>query len=66
MTNANEKRGPGRPPLIDAAAVLAALESGDTARDIADRLNIHITSVYRSADRERLRLIRRAALTIPA
>jgi hypothetical protein len=60
----SEKRGPGRPALIDAAAVLAALETGETASAIANRLNIHVTSVYRAADRARLQLIRRATLTL--
>jgi hypothetical protein len=65
ITEPKMKRGPGRPPLIDAHAVLAALESGESAREIADRLQVHITAIYRSADRARLQLFRRAALTMP-
>jgi hypothetical protein len=41
----------GRKPVLDANTVLAALRSGETVRDIADRMSVDVSTVYRTKER---------------
>lgn len=55
MTETSQSKGrrPGRPPVLDALAIVAALDAGVPAYSLARRLGIAPSSVYRARERAR-------------
>jgi len=50
---AKPKGRPGRKPVLDALAIVAALDAGEPAYSIAERLGVAPSSIYRARERAR-------------
>jgi hypothetical protein len=50
---AKPKGRPGRKPVLDALAIVAALDAGEPAYAVATRLGVAPSSIYRARERAR-------------
>ena len=47
----NARGRAGRKPTVDARAVIAALQTGESPKDLAARLSVAPSTIYRARDR---------------